>query len=625
MSELGDFVLAYYAAHGALIEPPQYGVYEVVLPDALAAQLSAPAFQRIAFGAPEVAGDDTLHLAVGHPLVERMVERTRQAPAPTQVYINAVRLDKHGLLDLARQALAFPNARLVAAPRQTEARALCHYVRFTFKLTLTTDEKHEHLVSVVMDAQAGWPVNFQPIEAQVALDEQPGFANLSPARPRWIKADHPLAPAALAGLLERAQQAVVEQAAGPLESARRRAARYLELDRARLEQYYDDIAGDLERRIQRADLDRRPALQDKLAAVQAERQLKLADAEARYRLRVDLELITAQVIVQPKVMLVVQIENRTAAVQRLVVWDPLLHSIEPLMCDVCGKPGLSLHLCTGAHLAHTGCLLEHQCVDCKRVYCRLCQRHVEACVVCERAVCVHSLNKCGECGRGTCREHVGMCHAADGEPVKLAQLAAPERAGEALPEPAVEASPEPAAAQPRPEKRSPQKLSGPRMSTALRRSRERAASSPSVAVAARLVVQIEPREPVVTAFAVTSGGRDLAVRTWELTPRGISVECACEKSPFCPADMGLIRPESAQAIEAQLEAEIAKLRQEYQVPARRVEYLLMSRGEPTQAPRLVLHGLWKDAGALAQALAGWEAEFARRRPPLPPLRKRRPD
>ena len=75
-----------------------------------------------------------------------------------QVYVNDVRLDKRGLPELARQALAFPNARLSEKSRQSRTPALCHYVRFNFKAALITDEKRERLVSVVMDAQTGFAV-----------------------------------------------------------------------------------------------------------------------------------------------------------------------------------------------------------------------------------------------------------------------------------------------------------------------------------------------------------------------------------------------------------------------------------------------------------------------------------
>ncbi len=135
-----------------------------------------------------------------------------------------------------------------------------------------------------------------------------------------------------------------------------------------MNEYYDGISRDLERRRERAAgqlpddgsesaAQRRTVLEDKLAAARAEWEAKLADAEAKARLRVELELINLQVIHLPKVLLAVQIGNRTASVERTVVWDPLLHRIEPLACDVCGRAATRLMLCSGGHLAHEECLL----------------------------------------------------------------------------------------------------------------------------------------------------------------------------------------------------------------------------------------------------------------------------
>ena len=598
MSELSEFVLNFYRAQGALVEPPRYGVHEVLLPDKLAARLGVPALQEIVFDELDPGtGDGRLYLTRGHPLIDRLVEEARQAPAPALAYINSVRLDKHGLLDLARQAITFPNARLVEAPRQTEARLLCHYVRFVFRVTLTSDEKREQVASVLMDAQAGWPADRRAILERVTLEERSEFEHLPPARPRWIEESHPLAPAALAGLFERALAALQEEMAGSVESLRGRLAHFLELDRARLEQYYDDLARDLERRLGRADDDRRAALQEKLEAVRRERELKLADAEARYRLRVEPALVTAQVIAQPKLTLDVHVENRTTTVRRTVVYDPLLFRVEPLMCDVCGRPGHSLHLCSGGHLAHSECLLEEQCVDCKRVHCRRCAGEMEACAVCGRPVCRKSLNRCPECGRGTCREHRELCHAADGQPARPAEVPAePAKANgkpakaRARPAPPVERPPK----QERPAPRPP----APRL------------PAPERVTASRIVVEVEWGQPEVRAYVLSSKNRGPAVRTWRLSARGVEVQCSCEKGLLCPGGGRVFRPGPVSSIEPWLREQIEALRQEYGVPARGVSYLCLMHGAPSQEPRLILRGKWKDEQLLEQARAGFDAYAA---------------
>jgi hypothetical protein len=228
--------------------------------------------------------------------------------------------------------------------------------------------------------------------------------------PFWRSQEHPLSQSVLVELLEQARQVAPERLTGTLETLQQRANRFLELDRARLEQYYDDMRRDVERRLQHATDDRRVSLEAKLTVVETERQAKLTDAEEKYRLRITLELINLLIVVQPKIVLPMQITNRTTAVTRLVVWDPLRHRLEPLVCDVCGRPSVRLWLCEGGHVAHQQCLMP-QCVDCKRVYCGLCAERIQTCAVCNRPVCLHSLNRCPACGRGTCREHRGLCHA----------------------------------------------------------------------------------------------------------------------------------------------------------------------------------------------------------------------
>jgi len=651
MNELADFVLNYCQEAGAIVEPPAYGVHEALLPDALAAHLGVPAYQRFAFDdilAAEADGTDKVtYLSYGHPLVESLIEASRQVPACARLYVNAVRLDKRGLADLARQALSFPNARLVEVggvsdadphqraaeePGQTESPALGHYVRFNFKAALITDEKREQLLSVLMDAQGGYAVKeLAEIERMTTLETKPGFEHLPVMPPVWLPGEEPLSRQALEGLLERAKRAALDELAEPLDSLQRRAARFLELDRARLEQYYDDMQRDLERRLERASNDpstssgqrRRKALEDKLVAVQAEREAKLADAEAKYQLRVELELINLLVIAQPRLVLPLNVENRTATVTRMVVWNPLLHRIEPLTCDVCGRASSRLFLCTGGHLAHEECLLP-QCVDCKRIYCRLCTDQMKACVVCDQPVCASSLNRCPTCGRGTCREHVGLCHAAEGEPARILptrKRGIAEGAEAREPEPekvkAVRLSAHDKAPPTSPVETKPKKKPKPPTPPARRRGASAKRTPPTrraTATGQKIEVYTYAAEPAVTAFVIASRGRELATRTWELVEDGIAVWCRCEKGPFCRINQTVFEPETAAEIEAQLQAEIEALRREYQVPGKRVNFYYVLHETPRPERRLLLRGQWKDDAALSRARTAFMKTYTPRRP-----------
>jgi hypothetical protein len=586
MSDLADFVLDFCSAQGGVVEPPAYGVYDVLLPDVVAAQLGIDPLQRFGFDESAASNGVTL-LSYSHPLVERMMEAARAVPACARFYITDVRLDKTGLAALARNGLSFPNANLVEVPHTLEARAMFRYVRFNFKAALISDEKREQLVSVLMDAQTGAAVDdFSATEAH-RLAETPVFTQLPPAPAPWTAAPDPLAPEPFRALLDRAARAAVEGLGAAITPLEKRAARHLELDRARLETYYAGLERDLERRLKRAeDEARRANLESKLAATRADHAAKLADVEAKYHLRVEMDLINLAIIAQPKIMLPVRIENRQAGVTRVVAWDSLRHSIEPLVCDVCIRPRLKLFLCANHHLACGDCLAP-QCVDCKRIYCQHCAAEVVTCVVCDRPVCQKSLNRCRECGRGTCHQHIGICHAADGQPQRSgAVVAAPE---------ASPASPAGALTKPKPRK--------------LVARRKSSAPEPAAASGYRVVVQIEKGEPLVVAFVLDKDDQEVAQRQWILMEWGISVQCFCEKGWRCKSARRLLKPKSAAQIEAQLEAETAQLCAEYRVPIYRLSVNIVQQGVPTRIPKLSLGGAWKDKVLLDAARAGFLDEI----------------
>jgi len=596
MTDLADFVLDFCRAYGGVMEPPAYGVHDVLLPDVVAGQLSIEPFQRWAF-IESSAEDGVTLLSYGHPLIERMIELARAQPACARFYINDVRLDKSGLAALARSALTFPNANLGEIPRTLETRALFSYVRFNFKAALIADEKREHLVSVLMDAQTGVAIPDLSTEEEYRLAVSPGFTDLPSAPAQWTNAPDPLAPEPLRALLDRAAHAAVESLADPIAGLQKRAARLLELDRARLDAYYADLERDLERRLKRADDEaKRAGLESKLTALRADHGSKLADAEAKYHLRIEPELINFAVIAQPKLTLPVRIENRQNGVTRNVVWDPLRRVIEPLACDVCFRASTRLFLCANNHLACDRCLAP-QCVDCKRVYCQSCSHELTACAVCGRPVCQRSLTHCRECGKGTCREHTNQCHAP--------MPASPLPVTETVP------TPLPKADQPRPA------TQPPKPKPVAKRDHKPPSAQPQSDPGYRLHVEVETTAPVVVAFVLAKGGREFAQRIWELTGQGIHVICICEKGWQCPADGKVIAPETVEKIENQMEEEIKKLRVEYRVPSFRATYGLIQRGELQRIPKLRLRGDWKDERLLAEARAAVPAVTPRATAPQP--------
>ena len=126
---LQELVIGYCRQVGALIEPPAYGIYDVLLPDEAAKRWGVDAYQRFTFEQAENLPPGVTLLHYGHPLTEQMVEELRLLSANAQFFINNVRLEKPGLYAVIEKALILPNARLFPVHGALDRRRTYHYLR----------------------------------------------------------------------------------------------------------------------------------------------------------------------------------------------------------------------------------------------------------------------------------------------------------------------------------------------------------------------------------------------------------------------------------------------------------------------------------------------------------------
>jgi len=595
---LEELVLGYCRQVDGLVEPPAYGAYEVLLPDEVAARWGVPPHQHFAF-APDADPDKTgagnaAYIHFGHNLVETIVDEVRTKTANGRFFINNVRPEKPKLYEVVEKAFSLPNAKMFPVPNAKETTSLHHYARFNFKVSLIADEKRELILPLWMDVQGGFSVKTAEIERMAILDMENLFPTTPPAALLWSN-EPPLAPKALAALLERARLSVAFELGDTLDSLQKRLQRFLELDRARLNDYYDDLRKDTERRLSKAEDERRPALEAKLAAIDGERQSKLADVEQKYHLHIQLELINLAIIAQPKLDLTVEIRKRGVTTQRRVTWDPLLHVVEELACDACNRPGQTLFLCENGHLAHSECLAP-QCVDCKRTFCLKCAAEVQTCAVCERPVCVHSLNRCKECGRDTCQEHVGECHADNGQPRHLAEPAVSQ---EAAPKQDQGGGVKMSTAE-------TGKSAKPKAPARRETSKARTFEKPRPEVTGDYMeVYADPAGNVIAAY-VKAKKREIATREWSMSDEGIAVNCWCEKQDC--ANRGVVYyPLDADKLAGQMTLLIERFAEEYDVPEKKMRFFQVRQGQPFGETKLKVPAGWRDPATLARAQAGFDA------------------
>ena len=587
---LEQLVLGAFRQMGGWVDPPAYGIYETLLPDEVAARWEIAPHQRLTFNAANSQPGVTF-LHYGHVFVEAIVNELRGKNPNGQFFINNVRLEKPGLYAVIEKATSLPNAKMFPVPGAATQVRMHHYACFNFKVSLIADEKRELILPVWMDVQRGCSVTGADIERVAILDTQSEHQNVPSANVFWIN-QPPLVPQTLAALLERIRQLVpltLDETLAPLQ---KRLGRFLELDRARLTDYYADLLKDAERRLRKAEDDRRNALESKITAIAVEREAKLADAAQKYHLRIQLELLNLAIIALPKLDLTVEIRKRAVTIKRVTSWNPLLHGVESLCCDVCGQAGQSLFLCENGHLAHTGCLAP-QCVDCKRTYCQKCAHEVQACAVCERPVCVNSLVRCVECKRSTCREHGGACHADQGQPRKIL----PNTEYSVLPE---------AGDGKKLSTLKTESTSGQKTSADPEKPNARPSHLKTVLLkplADIVEVYADPMSGTITAYAMVKK-RNLCTRRWKLVETGIAVYCRCEKGEDCQENGLVYLPRDD--VDRQANSLLAVFLDEYRVPENKVRYFQIRQGNTFNEKKLKVPSSWKDPAALEKARLGFE-------------------
>lgn len=607
MSEIQTFVLNYLEAVGGIAERAGVHTYEVLLPEPTAELLGIDSLQTWAF---DETDDDAERITFTSPIVERMIEAVSAKPTAGHYAIDSVRLNKTGLAELARAAWLIPNARLIEPRSSNVARLLNSYLLFNFKVALISDDKQEQIVSVLMDAQGGYALNSADAD-QILHAARPAtkadVSGLHEGRVRWQSNPLPVRDLkTLQTLLDRAQVAVTLQLAPAIKRLEKRSARFLTLDEARLNDYYDEIEHDLRTRAKRATGERKVDLDEKLALTAAERQTKLADAATRYAVRADLTLINVMLIQQPKLALAVRLQNRQTERDVVAVYDPLLHRLEPLLCEVCDLPGQRLQLCQNGHLAHENCLAP-QCIDCKRVFCQRCADNVGQCSVCHEPLCKSSAIKCPNCGRVTCQAHRTLCHANNGEPANLTQP---------VPEPPAVVEPPKPTPKPKPPKPSRAKPPAP-AKPKIERAKPLANWPKGVPKPQQIEVIIDDDQ--ISAILLASRGREVARRVWYLSAeRAIDRECECEKEK-CEAHGYTLRPYSTERIIDQMHAEIEAFRKEYGISSKKVNYNIWHSQyvPPSPLRHFELHGLWTDDSLLAAARAGFDYFIKHNRWPSP--------
>lgn len=422
--DLRALAIQVFQAIGALVDESADGSLDVVIPEAYQAQLRGEGFIHLVSDPEIAARSSATLLTIGSPIVDELVALADQFGRSARWYVEGLKWSRRQAVNLDRWGATFVNARFRGDG--VEHAFASHYVLLNYRVSFVSDEKREELHTVVLDTISRQPADvLQRFWERRPTSEHDRLyipEDLRPTGVTWpepiiltarpslhlIEADHLPDRPALESLQQRALTVLERQIADSLAGYRRRADHLLELERARIDAFFDDTEAELRRRQARTeDPARRQGIQDKIEAARLDRERKYADLAAKHKLRVVVKLLNAAIITQPKVRTFLTIENRYATTKLAVVYDPLTGDVELPICQNCSEPTRTVHLAANGLVLCDNCAVA--CGFCKREYGQ--DRDMARCAVCQRAICPQHQIPCEHCGLLTCPDDRGRCPA----------------------------------------------------------------------------------------------------------------------------------------------------------------------------------------------------------------------
>jgi hypothetical protein len=348
-----DWARDLLVSRGALVEAEGSGALRAMLPAELGVALESGEWLSLRFDASPGADDENEWI---ERLSRLLPPDARVVSARLRRPIQAPSIDAAGALD---RGLALQNGiyRGLEDCHQT-----ARYYFFGFHYTIESDETSLGAITVCLNASARTLVlqpEFLLNAVKDDLEEDP-----QPAIPSGELAQ--LFPIAL----RAAQPAIRGMAAGIEHSANRRLAR----DTERIDSYYRDLLGQIEKRIARraADPDAAEKERSRSVATQLDRAAKLEDLARKYSLRIRIQPGDVLAVRLPVREISARLIRKKAERVAKLHWNPKSGALESPWCEACTTRACPLFLCDDrVHFLCKSCAAP--CPACSKHFCRACR------------------------------------------------------------------------------------------------------------------------------------------------------------------------------------------------------------------------------------------------------------
>ncbi len=336
------FAVAAIESLGGAVERRADGLYTVLWPSDDAVELET---RQLAFD-PEVIEEapDAELVTFASPTLERIVRRATASGRVARAFLNAPAGTSPAVAERLGRSYRFLDA--LWASEAGRAWWLPAGL-FLFRARYLCDVREEDLVEIgvslvdgrilrrLAEAIERYGLSSEPQEAWPMLAELPTDRAYTVAREE----------------LER-------KILAPLGRRRRELESRFARESGRAAAYYDELIRELREQSQSlsADDPGRGSLASKLRAIGLEREGRLGELRGKYRLEVEVALVSVLRLYLPRVIFRGRLTGKRHAADLTLVWDPVEQAGEPARCQRCGRPTYQMGLHRSGAAACLPCL-----------------------------------------------------------------------------------------------------------------------------------------------------------------------------------------------------------------------------------------------------------------------------
>jgi hypothetical protein len=322
------FTVAALEGLGGAAEKLADGLYTVLWAEEATAQ---PETRQLAFD-PEALEDvpEAELVTIASPTLERIIARATASGRVARAFLSVAPGSPQGVAERLLRFYRFMDS--AWTPGNGRPWFFPSGV-FLFRVRYLSDSREEELVEVGVNLTDGRILR--------RLDEAIERYGLSPGPWEPLPTAEELPVAQTYGI---AHAELERRILSTLGNRRRHLEWRLERESERATAYYAELLREL--REEQAGLapedPGRPRLELKAHAIQTEREGRLAELRAKYRLQAQVTLLSVLRLYQPKLVFRGRLAGKAHGAEITLVWDPVENTGEPALCSLCS--GFTYHL-----------------------------------------------------------------------------------------------------------------------------------------------------------------------------------------------------------------------------------------------------------------------------------------